>query len=159
MGSWFYLFPSPVRLLEGEGAATLLDLAAAASRQLAEEEGAALALAGEGRGRVAEIAPPGGGFPRTPLEMQRLAVDARRRGAILVGKLNLEFVLLGFLEIRESTAFRLLERAAAMAPPGTLVEMVRISPNPEAEMGLAVAPVKFVEGMRILRSRVPGGAL
>jgi hypothetical protein len=90
------------------------------------------------------------------MEMQRLAVDARRRGAIIVGKLNLEFVLLGFLEIRGSTAFRLLERAAAMAPPGTLVEMVRISPNPEAEMGLAVAPVKFVEGMRILRGHVPG---
>jgi hypothetical protein len=146
-------------LLEGEGAATLLDLAAAASRQLAEEEGAALVLAGEGRGRVAEIAPPGGGFPRTPMEMQRLAVDARRRGAILVGKLNLEFVLLGFLEIRESMALRLLERAAAMALPGSLVEMVRISPNPEAEMGLAVAPVKFEVGMRILRGRVPGCTL
>jgi hypothetical protein len=156
MGSWYYLFPSPARLLEGEGAATLLDLAAAASTQLAEEEGAALVLAGEDRGRVAEIAPPGGGFPRTPMEMQRLAVDARRRGAILVGKLNLEFVLLGFLEIWESTAFRLLERAVVMAPPGTLVEMVRISPNPEAEMVLAVAPVKFEEGMRILWGHIPG---
>jgi hypothetical protein len=156
MGSWYYLFPSPARMLEGEGAATLLDLAAAASRQIAEEEVAALVLAGEDRGRVVEIAPPGGGFPSSPMEMQRLAVDARRRGAILVGKLNLDFVLLGFMEIRESTALRLLERAVAMAPPGTLVEMVQISPNPEAEMGLAVAPVKFVEGMRILRGHTPG---
>jgi hypothetical protein len=89
------------------------------------------------------------------MEMQRLAVDARRRGAILVAKLNLDFMLLGFLEIWESTALRLLERAVAMAPPGTLV-MVRISPDPEAEMGIAVAPVEFLEGMRILRGHVPG---
>jgi hypothetical protein len=126
-------------MLEGEGAATLLDLAAAASRQNAEEEGAALVLAGEDRERMVEIAPPEGGFHSTPMEMQRLAVDARRRGAILVGKLNLDFVLLGFLEIRESTALHLLERAVAMAPPRTLVEMVQIFPNPEAEMGLVVA--------------------
>jgi hypothetical protein len=156
MESWYYLFPSPLRMLEGEGAPTLLDLAAAASGQIAEEEGAALVLAGEVRGRVAEIAPPGGGFPRSPMEMRELAVDARRRGAILVGKLNLDFMLLGFLEIQELTALRLLERAVAMAPPGTLVEMVRISPDPEADMGIAVAPVKFVERMRILRGHVPG---
>jgi hypothetical protein len=143
-------------MLEGEGIATLLSLATAAAGQIAEEEGAALVLAGEVRGMVAEIAPPGGGFPRSPMEMQRLVVDARRRGAILVAKLNLDFMLLGFLEIRESTALRLLERAVAMAPPGTLVEMVRISPNLEAEMGIAVAQVEFVEGMRILRGHVPG---
>jgi hypothetical protein len=156
MASWYYLFPSPSRMLEGEGVATLLSLAAAAAGQIAEEEGATLVLAGEVRGMVAEIAPPGGGFPRSPMEMQKLAVDARRRGAILVAKLNLDFMLLGLLEIRESTALRLLERKAAMAPPGTLVEMVRISPDLEAEMGIAVALVEFVEGMCILRGHVPG---
>jgi hypothetical protein len=156
MASWYYLFPSPSRMLEGEGAATLLSLAAAAAGQIAEEEDAALVLAGEVRGMVAEIATLGGGFPRSPVEMQRLAVDARRRGAILVAKLNQDFMLLGFLEIRESMALRLLERAVAMAPPGTLVEMVRISPDPEAEMGIAVAPVEFVEGMGIFRGHVPG---
>jgi hypothetical protein len=143
-------------MLEGEGAATLLSQAAAATSQITEEEGAALVLAGEVRGMAAEIAPPGGGFPRSPMEMQGLAVDVLRRGAILVAKLNLDFQLLGFLEIQKSTALRLLERAVAMAPPGTLVEMIRISPDPDAEMGIAVAPVEFVEGMRILRGHVPG---
>jgi hypothetical protein len=143
-------------MLEGEGAATLLSMAAAVAAQIAEEEGATLVLAGEVRGMVAEIAPPGGRFPRSLMEMQRLAVDAHRRGAVLVVKLNLDFMLLGFLEIRESTALRLLERAVAMAPHGTLVEMVRISLDPEVEMGIAVAPVKFMEGMCILRAHVPG---
>jgi hypothetical protein len=119
-------------------------------------EGAALVLAGEVRGMVAEIVPPGGRFPRSPMEMLRLAVDALWRGVILVAKLNLDFQLLGFLEIWKSTALRLLERAVAMAPPRTLVEMVRISPDPEAEMGIAVAPVEFVEGMRILTGHVSG---
>jgi hypothetical protein len=50
--------------------------------------------------------------------MWRLAVDAQRRGVILIAKLSLEFCFLGFLEIRKSTALRLLERAVAMAHRG-----------------------------------------
>jgi hypothetical protein len=88
--------------------------------------------------------------------MLQLAVDALRRGAILVAKLNLDFQILGFLEIQKSTALRLLERAVAMDPPGTLVEMIRISPDPGAELGIAVAPVEFVQGMCILKGHVPG---
>jgi hypothetical protein len=55
---------------------------------------------------------------------------------------------------------RLLERAVAMAALGTLVEVIQITPDPEAEMGVAVRPVPFVAGMRIWRwvAAPPGSA-
>jgi hypothetical protein len=77
-----------------------------------------LVLVGEERGLGVDIAPPAEGFPRTPLDMWRLAVDAQRSGVILIAKLSLEFCFLGFLEIHKSTALRLLERAVAMAHRG-----------------------------------------
>jgi hypothetical protein len=64
-----------------------------------------------------------------------------------MAKLSSEFQLLRFLEIRRSMALRLLERAVAMAAPGTLVEVIQITPDPEAELGVAVRPVPFVAGM------------
>jgi hypothetical protein len=62
----------------------------------------------------------------------------------------LEFGLLGFLDIRESTALSLLERAIAMNLPGTLVEVIQITLDLGVEMGVAVRPVRFVKGMQIL---------
>jgi hypothetical protein len=156
MSSWYYLYPSPPRMVEAEAAAALLDLAATAANPGADlEEAAVLALTGEERGLGADIAPPAGGFPRSPMDMRRLAVDALRRGAILIAKLSLEFRLLGFLEIRKTTALRLLERAVVMVPLGTLVEVIQITPDPGAEMGIAVHLVPFVEGIQILRG-LPG---
>jgi hypothetical protein len=151
MGSWYYQFPAPPRMLEAEGAAALLSLAEAAAAPVAEimVEEVALVLAGEERGLAAEVAPPVGGFPRSPVELRQRGVDALRRGAILIAKLSSEFQLLGFLEIRRSTALRRLERAVALAPPGTLVEVIQITPDPEAELGVEVMPVPFVAGVRI----------
>jgi hypothetical protein len=94
---------------------------------------------------------PAGGFPRSPMEMRRLAMDALRRCAILIAKLSLDFHLLGFVEIRIATALRLLERAIAMVPPGDLVEVIQITPDPQAKMGITVHPVSFSQGIRILR--------
>jgi hypothetical protein len=76
-------------------------------------------------------------------------MDALRRGAILIAKLSSEFQLLGFLEIQRSTTLRLLERAVALAAAGSLIEVIQITLDPEAEMGVAVRPVQFVAGMRI----------
>jgi hypothetical protein len=89
------------------------------------------------------------------MDKQRLVVDALRRDAILIAKLSLGFQPLGFLEIRKSTTLRLQERIVAMVPPGTLVEVIRVSAYPREEMGVAVVPVSFVEGMRILRGHAP----
>jgi hypothetical protein len=126
MGSWFYQFPTPPRMLEAEGAAALLSLAEAAAAPVAEimVEEAALVLAGEERGLATEVALLAGGFPRSPVELRQRRVDALRRGAILIAKLSCEFQLLGFLEVPRSTALRLLERAVALAPLGTLVEVI-----------------------------------
>jgi hypothetical protein len=117
------------------------------------EEEAALALIGVETGITTENAPPAGGFPRLPMDLQRLAVDAQRRGAVLIVKRNQTFRLVGFLEIRESTAMRQLEWAMAIAPPGTLVVVIQISPNPAAEMGIGVKPVSYAEGVQSYRVR------
>jgi hypothetical protein len=153
MGSWYYQFPAPPRMLEAEGAAALLSLAEAAVAPIVEimVEEVALVLVGEERGLAAEVAPPAGGFTLSPVELRQRGVDALRRGAILIAKLSSEFQLLGFLEIRQSTALRLLERAVTMAALGILVEVIQITPDPEAEMGVAVRLVPFVAGMRIWR--------
>jgi hypothetical protein len=86
------------------------------------------------------------------MDLQRLAVDAQRRGAVLIAKRNWAFRVVGFLEIKESTAMRLLERAVAMVPPGTLVEVIQISLDPAVELGITVRLVSYAEGMQILLS-------
>jgi hypothetical protein len=80
-------------------------------------------------------------------------VDTQRRGAVLIVKRNQTFRLVGFLEIRESTVMRLLEWAVAIAPLGTLVVVIQISPNPAAEMGIGVRPVSYTEGVQSYRVR------
>jgi hypothetical protein len=72
------------------------------------------------------------------MDLQRLAVDAQRRGAVLIAKRNQAFRVVGFLEIKESTAIRLLERAVAMVLLGTLVEVIQISLSPATELGIRV---------------------
>jgi hypothetical protein len=140
-------------MLEAEGAVALLSLFEAAAAPIMEimVEEVALVLAGEERGLAAEVAPPAGGFPRSPVELRQRSMDALRRGAILIAKLSSEFQLLGFLEIWRSTTLRLLERAVALAALGSLIEVIQITPDQEAEMGVAVRPVQFVAGMWIWR--------
>jgi hypothetical protein len=153
MVSWYYQFPAPPRMLDAEGAATLLSLSEVAVAPVMEimVEEVALVLAGEERGLAAEVAPLVGGFPRSPVELRQRSVDGLRRGAILIAKLSSEFQLLGFLEIWRSTTLRLLERAVALAALGSLIEVIQITLDPEVEMGVAVRPVQFVAGMRICR--------
>jgi hypothetical protein len=93
MNSWYYQFPAPPRMLEAEGATALLSLAEAAASPVTEimVEEVVLVLAGEERGLAADVVPPAGGFPRSPVELRRRGVDALRRGAILVAKLSVEF--------------------------------------------------------------------
>jgi hypothetical protein len=108
--TWYYQFPSLARLEAEVGSAALMGLAEAANSSTPEEEGA-LALLGEERGLAVDLAPPSVVPPRTSAELWRLAVDSRRRGAVLLMKCNTAFRFVGFLELRESTANRLMERA------------------------------------------------
>jgi hypothetical protein len=89
------------------------------------------------------------------MEMLRLAVDTLRRGTLLIAKRNWAFRLVNFLEIKESIVVRLLERAVAMTPPGTLVEVIQISPDPVAEMGIHVRAMSYDEGMQLLQISAP----
>jgi hypothetical protein len=54
-------------------------------------------------------------------------VEARRRGAVLVVKRNEQFRIVRLLEIRESIALRLLERARSSGEPGAAdVVVIRV---------------------------------
>jgi hypothetical protein len=151
--SCYYQFPSPARLEADRGAAALLELAASAATPSAsnpEEVVGALALIGEAPGVPAEMAPQISEMPRTPSELWGLSVEARRRGAVLVVKRNKEFRIVRLLEIRESTALWLLERARISGEPGAVEAVViRVLADPNKEHGLRVQAMPNSEVMRM----------
>jgi hypothetical protein len=149
--SCYYQFPSPARLEADRGAAALLELAASAATPSASNPAAvALALIGEVPGAPVEMAAQISTMPRTPSELWGLSVEARRRGAVLVVKRNEQFLIVRLLEIRESTALRLLERARSSGEPGAAEAVViRAWADPAEEHGLRVLAVPNAEVMRM----------
>jgi hypothetical protein len=151
--SCYYQFPSPARLEADRGAAALLELAASAATPSAsnpEAVAGALALIGEVPGASVEMAAQISAMPRTPSELWGLSVEARRRGAVLVVKRNEQFRIVRLLEIRESTALRLLERARSSGEPGAAeVVVIRAWADPTEEHGLRVLAVPNAEVMHM----------
>jgi hypothetical protein len=151
--SCYYQFPSPARLEADRGAAALLELAASTATPSASNPEAAvgaLALIGEEAGAPVAMAAQISVMPRNPSELWALSVEARRRGAVLVVKRNEQFRIVRLLEIRESTAMRLLERARNSGDPGAAEAVViRIWADPSEERGLRVQAVPNAEVMRM----------
>jgi hypothetical protein len=151
--SCYYQFPSPARLEADRGAAALLELAASTATPSAsnpEAAAGALALIGEDAGAPVGMAAQISAMPRTPSELWALSVEARRRGAVLVVKRNEQFRIVRLLEIRESTALRLLERARSSGEPGAAEAVViRAWADPAEEHGLRVQAVPNAEVMRM----------
>jgi hypothetical protein len=134
------------------GAAALLELAASTATPSASNHEAAvgaLALIGEDAGAPMEMDQISV-MPRNPSELWALSVEARRRGAVLVVKRNEQFRIVRLLEIRESTALRLLERARTSDEPGAAdAVVIRAWADPAEEHGLRVQPVPNAEVMRL----------
>jgi hypothetical protein len=151
--SCYYQFPSPARLEADRGTAALLELAVSTATPSASNHEAAvgaLALIGEDAGAPMEIVDQISVMPRNPSELWALSVEARRRGAVLVVKRNEQFRIVRLLEIRESTALRLLERARSSDEPGAAEAVViRAWADPAEEHGLRVQPVPNAEVMRL----------
>jgi hypothetical protein len=151
--SCYYQFPSPTRLEADRGAAALPELAVSAATPSASNPAAvagALALIGEVLGAPVEMVAQISTMPKNSFGALGLSVEARRRGAVLVVKRNERFRIIRLLEIRESTALRLLERARSFGEPGAAEAVViRAWADPAEEHGLRVLAVPNMEVMRM----------
>jgi hypothetical protein len=149
--SCYYQFSSSARLEADRGAAVMLELAASAATPSASNPKAvegALALIGEAMGAPVEMAAQISAMPKTPSELWGLSMEVRRRGGVLVVKRNEQFWIVWLLEIRESTALRLLKRARCSGESGAAEAVViRAWADPAEEHGLRVLAVPNAEVM------------
>jgi hypothetical protein len=136
-------------MVDHSGAAALLDLVQTSGTTFVEGETEALALSGEERGQAASLAPPATTFPRDPTALRCLAVESRRRGAVLIVKRNSSFRFVGLLAVRESAVIHLLERARIAGGLQVYPEVIQLIPDPLAERGIRVRAVPPSEAMQL----------
>jgi hypothetical protein len=136
-------------MVDHSGAAALLDLVQASGTTFVEGETEALALSGVERGQAPSLAPPAMTFPRDPAAVRCLAVEMRRRGAVLIVKRNSVFRIVGLLAVRESAVIHLLERARIAGRLQVYPEVIQLTPDPLTERGIRVRAVPPLEAMQL----------